>query len=323
MAALVPLLAPLFGAIAIGSLVGVMRLFGREEARTFSRFVFLVAMPVAVFSFMRQSPPPRPEFIGMALAYLLALFITASAAFLAARRIGRVTVREAGAAVFTTTCGNAVFLGLPIALGIEGWGPPFLTLMVFEGTFVFGIGTALMTWPDDTTPNGAKKEAPALHVLGIFSAAALRALRNPIIIATLAGLVLSLLAIDLPAILAGPLDRFGQIASPFGLFVLGIYLAVLVGKPLPSGGGRSLLPLLLGLKLVVFPVLCGALTWLFTRDGTLVRVAALFACLPPAVSSVVLAASYRQYEEGTATLVSIGTILGLVTTTVALILFAG
>ncbi|WOI53068.1 AEC family transporter [Parvularcula sp. LCG005] len=311
MASLELILAPLFGAIAIGAIAGAMRLFDQDHARTFSRFVFMIAMPIAVFNAMRSTPPPGPAFAGMIIGYLAGLLVTSALAFIVARRWHGATMREAGAAVFTTICGNAVFLGLPISLSLEGWSQPFLILMIFEGFFAFAIGGALVTWPEG--------EADAAIWRSVRDAG-VRALRNPIVIAVILGMALSMTHLTLPPVLAAPFDLFGRVASPFGLFVLGLYLAIL-----PRAGGtmpKALLIGLLPLKLVVFPAVTGGITYLLTQDARLTTVAAFFTLMPPAVSSMVLAANYHQLEREVATIVGVGTVLGLVTTTLYLAVFA-
>ena len=305
------ILVPLFACVALGALAGWQRLFGLAEARVLSRFVFLIAMPIAVLDFMRAAEPPGLAYAGLIAGYLLAMLAASGAALVIARRLVGLGVRDAGAAVFASVCGNAVFLGLPIALSVSGWGPPFLILMLCEGLFVFALGTALMTWP---LPGSAP---PRGGVAGTAALAGYRAARNPIVIATLIGLGLAIVRVALPRPVAGFLDLFGGIAGPAGLFVLGLYVAILPRET--KGVDARALAALLPVKLVLFPALAGGLVWLLTRDLVFASVALLFTALPPAVASVVQSAHYRAYEAGTAALVAVGTLFGLGTTTLLLV----
>ena len=308
------ILVPLFASIALGVACGALRLFDLAQARVLSRFVFLVAMPVAVLDFMRATEPPGLATAGLITGYVLAMLVVAGLTFALARRLLGLSVNEAGAAVFATVCGNAVFLGLPIALAVGPWAPPFLILMVFEGLLVFALGAALMSWPGPGAPR------PRGGTLGLGAAAGLRAARNPIVLATLAGLVLAILRVSLPGPLSGFLDLFGGIAGPAGLFVLGLYVALLPRQ------GDALAPrplaVLLPIKLLVFPALTGGLVWLLTRDVVFTQTALLFTALPPAVASVVQSAHYRAWEAGTAAVVASGTVVGLATVTGLLLLVA-
>ena len=306
------ILFPLFACIAVGWGAGRFRLFTPEQARTLSRFVFLIAMPVAVLDFMRATEPPGPAYAGLIGGYVAAMLAACALAYLAARGALGLTIREAGAAVFATVCGNAVFLGLPIALSVPAWGPPFLILMLFEGILVFAIGTALMTWPE-----GGGEAPPRGGVLGVGALAGWRAGRNPIVLATIGGLVLAVTRATLPSPLAAFLDLFGGIAGPAGLFVLGLYVAIL-----PRQGARPdprALGVLLPIKLLAFPVLAAGLVWALPRDPAFTATAALFCAMPPAVASIVQSAHYRAYEAGTAALVAGGTLVGLGTVSALLL----
>ncbi|MGV6820106.1 MAG: AEC family transporter [Parvularcula sp.] len=299
------LLAPLFSAISIGIVAGALRLFDEKDARTFARFVFSVAMPVAVFNFMRKSQPPDWSYAGLILGYGIALAIVSSLLFVLIRRFTDATIRQTGAVIFASICGNAVFLGLPIAIAIPGWGVPFLMLMVCEGLLTFAIGTTLMTWPEDHETQSAPK------LTSVAGTSLHRVTRNPIIVGHLSGTVLAFAGVRLPDIVGNSLDLVGGIASPFGLIVLGLYLALLIGEQerLPM---RELL-ISLPIKLVLFPILAAGLTWVMTGDSRFSAVAALFTGMPPAVASMVLAATYGQYERRVAAIVSVGTTIGLLT----------
>ncbi|MCQ8185804.1 AEC family transporter [Parvularcula maris] len=309
---LTSLLFPLFGSIFLGAGSRGLKLFDGEDARRMSRFVFMISMPFAGFEFMRRSQVDGEIILGLAGGYVVSLLIVTAAVFVLSRSLLKLTVREAGAAVFCTTCGNAIFLGIPIAASVEGWASPFLILVLFEGTLVFAIGTALMTWPREGSERGSLQSA-----LAALGRASLRAATNPIVIGTVLGLIASLTALSLPE----PVDRFlaftARTAGPLGLFVLGVSAAdlLLSGKASELKGAGLLLPF----KLLIFPALTAALVYLFTGDPTATSVAALFTGLPPAVASIVLASVYKQWVSGTAGVVTVGTIIGLMTLTLYLV----
>jgi predicted permease len=309
MSALVTLLIPLFGAIGIGAGSRLFRLFDAEDARRMSRFVFMIAMPIAGFEFMRQSDPAGSVFLGLACAYFMALGVASFLAFFVARRVLGLTVREAGAAVFSTTCGNAIFLGIPIALSVEAWASPFLILVLFEGTAVFAIGAALMTWPNAEETEGSG----IANALRSTRQAFYRAVRSPIVIGTLYGLVAAALALPIAEPIAALLAFMSRVAGPVGLFVLGLSIADLLAQ---RGLQDLKAPLvLLPIKLLLFPAMMGSLTWLFTADQGATSAAILFTGLPPAVASIVLSSVYRQWIGGTSAVVAAGTVTGLVTLT--------
>lgn len=313
MTSLFATLIPLYGVIAAGWLAGRLGVMGQNAAQVLSRFVFLFAMPVAVFGFFAAAPPPDAQVLPMMAAYFLAAAIMMLVTGLAARRRYGLTVPETGAHAFVSTCGNAIFLGLPIALSIDGWGQPFLMLMLIEGTFVYGASVLLFQWPEDDGRSG--------KVTALLGQALGRTLRTPIVIATLAGLGLSLSPIGLPPVAADFARFFGAAAAPTGLFVVGLYIAALPKAEL--GRYADMIVMTGTAKLLLLPGLTFLLTGLFTGwTMTLVATATFFTSLPPAVSAVVQASHFGVYERRCAAALVTLTPLSLISVTVLLLILA-
>lgn len=311
MTSLFATLIPLYGVIAAGWLAGRLGVMGQNAAQVLSRFVFLFAMPVAVFGFFAAAPPPDAQVLPMMAAYFIAAAIMMLVTGLAARRRYGLSVPETGAHAFVSTCGNAIFLGLPIALSIDGWGQPFLMLMLIEGTFVYGTSVLLFQWPED---DGAKVSRLLVQALG-------RTLRTPIVIATLSGLALSLLQTSLPPVLADFARFFGAAAAPTGLFVVGLYIAALPKAEL--GKYVDMIVMTGTAKLMLLPGLTFVLSGLFTGwNMTLVATATFFTSLPPAVSAVVQASHFGVYERRCAAALVTLTPLSLISVTVLLLVVA-
>lgn len=307
MTALFGTLIPLYGVIVLGWLAGRLGVMHQNAAQVLSRFVFLFAMPVAVFGFFTAAPPPAPAVLPMMAAYGLAAAVMMVATGWFARRRYGLTIPETGAHAFVSTCGNAVFLGLPIALSIPGWGQPFLMLMLIEGTLVYGSSVFLFQ-------HSGEAEMPAgrllLQTLG-------RTLRTPIVLATLLGLVISLGGIPLPAPVADFGSFLGAAAAPTGLFVVGLFIAALPRSEL--GGYTGTIASVGIAKLALLPGLTFVLTGLLTGwDMTLVATATFFTSLPPAVSAVVQASHFGVYERRCAAALVTLTPLSLVTVTLLL-----
>ena len=310
MQALVSLLVPLFGAIFVGAGLRGVRLFDAEDARRMARFVFMVAMPFAGFEFMRSSAVDGEIFLGLAAGYLVSLAVISALVFFISRTILGLTIREAGAAIFCATCGNAIFLGIPIAAAVDGWASPFLILVLFEGSVVFAIGAALMTWPEEEEEGGPSSLS---NIIRTIRQAIIRAMKSPIVIGTLAGLAAQLLELEFPEPVGRFFGFFAATAGPVGLFVLGLNSTdLLLSRKFGDLRGAAFL---LPVKLLLFPGLTAALVWWWTGDSTATAVAALFTGLPPAVASIVLASVYRQWIAGVSGVVALGTIAGLVTLT--------
>ena len=314
MSAILTVAAPLFAIIAAGVFAGRFKLMNEAHGASLNRFVFLFAMPAAVFRFTSTSTPPGADAAPMALAYFVCVAIVLLGSFLLARKALGLTVREAGTHAFGSTLGNAVFLGLPIVLTIEGWGAPYLVLMLVEGTFILSAGAVLMTWPE----GGARP-----NLLEIVGGAVVRMLRNPIVAGVLAGFAWSLLGLPMP-IGAAP-ERFlfylGSAAGPVALFSLGLTLAEPREAPL-KGAGPSILSIIIA-KMVILPLATIlAVKYLAGGGPAEMGAVATFTTVPMGVGVYVQAAHYGVYERRTAAALIATTALSVLTISAALYAFA-
>ena len=100
---------------------------------------------------------------------------------------------------------------------------------------------------------------------------------NPLIIASVVGLALSLTATPLPPFAAPVLDSLGRAALALGLLAVGAGLNL---GSIASGGVALVLSTLL--KLIVSPLLAWAGCRLIGLDPLATSIAVLFAALPPA-----------------------------------------
>ena len=304
MSSVFQLLAPMGGAILLGVIAAMSRLFRQEDARVLARFVFNIAMPVGVFTVAATADAPGKSAGIAALSYLGGLIIAVLAALIHARIICRHPLHEAGAAIFAATVGNAIFLGLPIALSIPGWAPTFILLLAGEGIIAYTIAISFMK---------IAAESGGAQLVGTVARALGQALRSPVILAMLAGTSMLLLGIPLPQSLQGPLEFFSPIAAPMGLFVLGLYLVILPqeSRNIPMRLAAGILPV----KLVLFPAATMGLCWLLGGEAKLISITGLFTVVPPAVASIIVSANFRLLERQIATIVAIGTLIGLITVT--------
>ncbi len=137
--------------------------------------------------------------------------------------------------------------------------------------------------------------------------------RNPLIVATLGGLVASLLGLSFPPAVATTLDRIGLAALPIGLMAVGAGLRFGALRDAPR-----LAAALLGIRHLVLPlvaVVCVRFTDLAPLQQ-LVIVA--FSALPTASSCYVLAARLGGHASFVAGLVTLSTLLGMVSVPLAL-----
>lgn len=127
------------------------------------------------------------------------------------------------------------------------------------------------------------------------AAAALgRAASNPIIIASVLGLIFALFGWGVPDIVSAPLEMLGNAAIPMVLLSFGISLRG--QRALQPGTGRGAVFAASALKLVLMPVIAWGLAKAFGLADHEVFVATIIAALPTAQNIYNYAATYRQGE---------------------------
>lgn len=131
-------------------------------------------------------------------------------------------------------------------------------------------------------------------------------LRNPLIIATVAGLAGNLLGLKLPEAAALTLHRIGLAALPLGLMAVGAGLRFGALKEAPRLAAALLL-----IRHVLLPLVAlGLAAWL-TLTGPQRAILLMFAALPTASSAYVLAARMGGNGPYVAGLVTLSTLLGM------------
>ncbi|HXI87251.1 MAG TPA: AEC family transporter [Parvularculaceae bacterium] len=311
MSAIISIALPVFAVIAAGLFAGRLKLAGAEDAAALNRFVFRFAMPAALFGLTSGAKQLSHEDGLIALAYGIPALAVMAGAYFIGRRMFSLSRPDAGAHAFASTVGNAVFLGLPIALSIEGWARPFVVLMLVEGILVIGAGAALMAAGEGEAKGGA------LSSLATFF---LRPLRNPLVVAALAGLIFASLGLALPHPARAFFDLIGRAAGPTALFSLGLFLAT---HPLPSVKSEAAkiaaIPLL---KMAALPLAAQILVRIFgVTDHSYLAAIALFTATPTAVGAYVMATHYGHYVKETVAAIAVSTALAVLTISAVLVLY--
>ncbi|MFQ5959390.1 MAG: AEC family transporter [Alphaproteobacteria bacterium] len=198
------------------------------------------------------------------------------------------------------TLGAGAIWGLRRHLAVDG--PAFSSL--FQGSIrlngYIGFAGALALWGDAGLTFAAVAVAtygPVVNVLSVavlsryagaasadWGGVAREIARNPLIIACVAGLALSLTGIGLPPVVDGALDVLGRAALALGLLCVGAGLTF-AGL---AHAGRGIAAVC-AVKLVAVPAATVALCALFGVGGAAAGVAVLFAALPTATSAFILA----------------------------------
>ncbi|WDI33226.1 AEC family transporter [Hyphococcus flavus] len=309
MSSVISVALPVFAIIAAGVLAGRLKLMTAQDSAALNKFVFRFAMPAALFGLTAGTARPGGEDLTILLSYGAASLAVIFGAYLLARPLFSLKPQEAGAHSVASTLGNAVFLGLPIALSVDGWARPFVTLMLVEGTLIVAISSALIAPRND----GASVSALAVSFIA-------KPIKNPLVIGMGAGFIYSALGFPF----SGPGETFfsllGRAAGPTALFSLGLFLITNPMPPIKSVAGR--VGAIAMMKMAVLPAIALSLAIAFgLSDPDYLGALALFVFTPSGVVSFVMASQFGIYKTETAAAVSVTTLLALMSISGVLMLF--
>lgn len=151
---------------------------------------------------------------------------------------------------------------------------------------------------------------PIANVLAVKSLARfqgsnvwLEILKNPLVLATLAGLLLNFSGIGLHPTVSLTLSKLGDSAIPLGLLCVGASLSLAGGSQ-----DKKVIGWILTVRLLIMPVFAFALAMVFSLTPLVTSILVLFAALPPASAAYILAARMGGDGRSVATAISLGTV---------------
>ncbi|MFJ7491733.1 AEC family transporter [Streptomyces sp. NPDC097727] len=213
MHALLSAFAPIWTLTAIGYAVGRSGLLGEQAEAVLGRFVFHVAMPAALFTMVSGARPAAFANSSM-VAFAAGTALVCGLGFVAAGRLfGRGTADRAIGSMASGYV-NSANLGIPVAVQVLGDASFVAQIILFQ---VLLVSPVILTLLDTGTGTGSGKGVVVRRMLTM-------PVRNPIIMASLLGLVVSALGLRLPHALAHSCDLLGAAAVPTALITLGLSL---------------------------------------------------------------------------------------------------
>ena len=276
---------PIFAIVLLGYLYA--RRHGPDMASA-NRLNLDIFTPALIFSVLSGEGFELSRYAELAGAALLVVLGSGVVAWPFARLFGYQSKMFLPPMMFNNS-GN---MGLPLALFAFGEQalPAAMILFLVENTLHFTVGNAMLT--GHLNP--------------------LKLLRMPMLQATLAGIVVAVWQLRIPAPLHEAIDLLGQIAIPLMLFALGVRMTGVDLSDWRIGMAGALLCPLSGLLVA----------WLVTRFIALPGIQAeqllVFAVLPPAVLNFMLAERYQIEPRKVASIVLLGNAASLLVLPAAL-----
>ncbi len=264
------IVAPVFLVILVGFLYARFKKPNMESANTTNIDVFVPFLILAVFA---QQQINISEYKNLLFITAMITLIPGLLSGLLFRLLG-VQWKTLAPPMMFKNSGN---LGIPLLLLTFGDDalPAILMMFIVENTLHFSVGIWILR--------------PQAHLLSF--------LKQPMMIATIAGIGLSLLHAQLPTWMVTGFDMLGDIAVPLMLFALGVRLVDLDFHGWRLGVLGAILSPLLGL------IAAAPFIFMLDLSDTHFKMAWIFAALPPAVLNYLVAERYQQEPDKVASIV--------------------
>lgn len=264
--------------ILVGYLVERFRIAGAGAGLVLNRMAFFVATPALLFTVLSHAD------VGLLFSTFLVTILSTIAVgvvlfLVAARLFFRLPVAETVLGAGSATYVNANNIGLPVAIYVLGSATYVAPVLLLQLLVIAPIILAIL----DVSTSGRIS----------FRSILTQPLRNPMIIASVAGIAVAILGIQLPAPVLAPLELIGGAAIPMVLMSFGMSLHG--QRLLKRGTGRKQVVVATAIKVAVMPVIAYLLgTFVFhLEDGELFAVVAVSA-LPTAQNIFNFSARYNR-----------------------------
>lgn len=261
-----------------------------------SQFVIKIALPAFLISALASKDLHQlwqPSYI---LAYAGGSLLCFWLAFWLYKSFFRQNLTQASIFAIGASMSNTGFIGSAVLILLLGsQGAIYLSLsLIIENICVVAVMLILAEAGQQT----------GLSRVQLIKNTGLKLLKNPIIVAIIAGISLTALKIQLPQGVMLALQSIGQTASPLALFVIG---ASLVGISLRSIDCKSVV--LVVLKLSLMPLSVFGLLYYFEASAEMLYAGTVLAALPMPISFAIFAEHYGMKQQALAPLM-LSTLLG-------------
>lgn len=291
---------PLFALILAGYVAGRRGILGRSATDSLNAFVVWMALPALLFQAMAQISWEEIRQPGYIAGSAIAMALVFGISWLTARRDGR-RLADASITSLAAAYGNAGYMGIPLCIMVLGEAslPAVIIATLLTACILFAFSIVLVELDLQRSATlGATLRKVGLAVL-----------RNPLVCAPVAGLVVSGVGWQLPSPILQFTTLLGAAASPCALVTIGLFLSQ--GS---TTHHRGTVWRIVALKLVVHPLLAFVLvTWVFDMPPMWASAAVLLAALPVGTGPFMVAKLYDREPAVTSEATLLSTVLSVVT----------
>lgn len=275
--------AIILAVIAVGFFLAKAGVISDDKQRlVLNRIAFYAATPALLFSVVANSDPQHllsPVIVVTFFATLAtaALYCVISALFF--KKDIATTAIGAAAASYV----NSNNIGLPVSIYVLGTGAYVAPVLVMQMVIFAPMILAALT----TGEAGASKSTK-------IWAAFRGSLLSPVVLASIAGLIVCLMQIEVPAAVMEPTTILGGASIPLILISFGASLPstnVLSSRPERASAVTAT-----AIKIVGMPLIAWLIGLAFGLEGDMMYAAVILAALPAAQNVYNYAATYRKGE---------------------------
>ncbi|WP_211236522.1 AEC family transporter [Arthrobacter castelli] len=271
--------AVIFLVVAVGFVLGRLKVLGPDAQQVISRLVFSAGTPALLFVTLTEADLDDVISPSLAVTVIcttaIGLFYAAVARWWLRRRTGDMVI-----GALASSYVNAGNLGIPLTVFVLGDAAYVAPVMLYQVVFMAPVAYAVL-------------DLDAKKVSGPVWKQLLVPLRNPITVGSGVGLLVSGLGIQLPDLIHQPIELVAGLAVPGALIAFGLSLSTGWRTSAPSPAVD--LTLITVLKLVVHPVLTFVVGhFVFGLTGTVLFAVCLFAALPTAQNVLIAAIRYNR-----------------------------
>lgn len=263
--------------ILVGYITGRSGIGGAGAQGTLNRVAFFVTNPALLFTVLAKADL-HVIFSSFVVIALISALTSAGLFVLANALVFKLRTSEATLGAMASGYTNASNIGLPVAVYVLG-NASYVAPVLLMQLLVFA--PIVLTVLDSASRGKAS-------IGSIIS----QPVRNPMIIASLLGVVVALTHVQLPDFVYKPFDLLGGAAVPLVLMAFGMSLHG--SRPLRAGTGRKQIILAALLKSVVMPVVAFLVAhFVFRLTGVHLLAAVTMAALPSAQNVFNFASRYE------------------------------
>ncbi|WEO77091.1 AEC family transporter [Cryobacterium sp. SO2] len=281
--------------ILVGYIVERTGVAGESAGRVLNRIAFFVATPALLFTVLAHADV-RVLFSAFLATVLCAVVIGMLLYLLLARLFFRAPVAETVLGATSATYVNANNIGLPVAIYVLGSAQYVAPVLLLQLLVLAPITLTIL----DASTRGR------VSVRGILT----QPLRNPMIIASVLGVIVAAIGIPVPDAVIAPLEIIGGAAIPLVLMSFGMSLHG--QRLLQAGTGRKQVAVAALIKVVLMPVLAYLIgRFVFGLAGTELFAVVTVSALPTAQNIFNFASRYGRGEVVTRDTVLVTTIAAI------------